>query len=404
MHCHHQRLVEAARSTKRTQGLTHGFYRYPARFGAGFVRQAIESYSSPGDLVLDPFMGGGTTAVEALSAGRKFVGCDVNELAVFVTTAKSAYLTVRDEDAIRDWALTYPSWIGLRKAVPIDKYTDNYKLHVPWRIERVLSQALATIQRLKTERQQVFARCSLLSASQWALDCRKHLPNKENFLAHHKLRVNQMLAGAAEYRECLREAGITAESASKRRVLLQRSAAQLHTLKSAKRLGTPRLLLTSPPYLGVHVLYHRWQVQGRRETAAPYWIAGRSDGNSGAHYTFADRRDPNPARYLSKLTECFCSASKLLDAQSHVVQLVAFANAELQLPMYLAALEQAGLENCEAFSSAAGTDAVERNVPNRRWYASLSRQSTSSKEFLLVHRLKRTGGKTQWKKLTHTTF
>ena len=62
----------------RTQfrGLTHGFYKYPARFSPTFVRAAIEACTQPGDLVLDNHVGGGTTLVEALALGRHGVGVD----------------------------------------------------------------------------------------------------------------------------------------------------------------------------------------------------------------------------------------------------------------------------------------------------------------------------------------
>jgi DNA modification methylase len=51
------RLIEAARDRSPVGGLTHNFYRYPARFSPRFVKVAIESLSNPGDLVVDPFMG-----------------------------------------------------------------------------------------------------------------------------------------------------------------------------------------------------------------------------------------------------------------------------------------------------------------------------------------------------------
>ena len=77
-------LIEAAHDKSRVSGLTRNFYRYPARFSPKFVRAAIEIFSKPGDLVLDPFMGGGTTVVEALALGRKAIGTDISSLAVFV--------------------------------------------------------------------------------------------------------------------------------------------------------------------------------------------------------------------------------------------------------------------------------------------------------------------------------
>ena len=38
----------------------------------------IEWFSDPGELVIDPFIGGGTTGVAALQAGRQFWGCDID--------------------------------------------------------------------------------------------------------------------------------------------------------------------------------------------------------------------------------------------------------------------------------------------------------------------------------------
>ncbi len=48
---------------------------------AGFER-LVRSFSLPGDVVCDPFLGGGTTAVAALAQTRRFAGCDIDEAAV----------------------------------------------------------------------------------------------------------------------------------------------------------------------------------------------------------------------------------------------------------------------------------------------------------------------------------
>lgn len=42
----------------------------------------VERLTKPGQLVCDPFVGGGTTAVVALALGRRFVGCDVDPKAI----------------------------------------------------------------------------------------------------------------------------------------------------------------------------------------------------------------------------------------------------------------------------------------------------------------------------------
>lgn len=49
-----------------------------ATFPQALVEPCILSSSRPGDLVLDPFMGAGTTAVVAERLGRRWVGCELN--------------------------------------------------------------------------------------------------------------------------------------------------------------------------------------------------------------------------------------------------------------------------------------------------------------------------------------
>ena len=43
------------------------------------VQRCIDFGSEPGDLILDPFMGNGTTATAALSSYRHFLGFEINQ-------------------------------------------------------------------------------------------------------------------------------------------------------------------------------------------------------------------------------------------------------------------------------------------------------------------------------------
>lgn len=45
-------------------------------------RDLVEAFTQPGDLVCDPYLGGGTTAVACRDLGRRFVGCDIDPAAV----------------------------------------------------------------------------------------------------------------------------------------------------------------------------------------------------------------------------------------------------------------------------------------------------------------------------------
>jgi DNA modification methylase len=50
-----------------------------ATFPPALIEPCILAGSRPGDVVLDPFMGSGTTAQVALQHGRRFLGCELNE-------------------------------------------------------------------------------------------------------------------------------------------------------------------------------------------------------------------------------------------------------------------------------------------------------------------------------------
>jgi site-specific DNA-methyltransferase (adenine-specific) len=66
---------------------------HPAPFPVELPERLIQLYTYRGDLVLDPFMGSGTTAVAAIRAGRHFVGYDTDP--AYVERAKRRVDTER---------------------------------------------------------------------------------------------------------------------------------------------------------------------------------------------------------------------------------------------------------------------------------------------------------------------
>lgn len=52
---------------------------HPAVFPAELANRHISTWSNPGDIVLDPFVGSGTTAIEALKLNRHYIGFDISE-------------------------------------------------------------------------------------------------------------------------------------------------------------------------------------------------------------------------------------------------------------------------------------------------------------------------------------
>jgi hypothetical protein len=151
-------------------------------------------------------------------------------------------------------------------------------------------------------------------------------------------------------------------------------------------MGAPRLILTSPPYPGVHVLYHRWQVDGRKEAPLPFMIANKLDGAGSSYYTMGDRKYPELRTYFEKIKASMSSIAALANKRTVVVQMVAFSEPRWQLPRYLETMEDAGLT--EVFLPALSKEAdgrLWRSVPSRRWYSQQRGETPGSQEVVLIH-------------------
>jgi len=67
-----------------------GVHGYFTRQSWNVVAEYIVHFSKPGDLILDPFGGSGTTAIEALMNGRKAIHVDLNPMSVFMVKSLTA--------------------------------------------------------------------------------------------------------------------------------------------------------------------------------------------------------------------------------------------------------------------------------------------------------------------------
>src|SRR6202008_4728511 len=133
-----------------------------------FAKAVIEAFSRPGEVVLDPFMGGATTLVEARALGRVGIGLDVNELSCFIARVKTTPLTKADVRAIRTWMKQTIPTLNLR--LPAKRpdewiargYQRNVDTRKTWPIRKSLELALIRLPTLKSAVQQDFVRAVLL--------------------------------------------------------------------------------------------------------------------------------------------------------------------------------------------------------------------------------------------------
>jgi hypothetical protein len=384
------RLVAAACDMSPISGLTHNFYRYPARFSPKLVRAVIDTFTEPGDLVLDPFVGGGTTLVESLASGRHAIGADISSLATFVSEVKTTLYSDKELANLSRWAISvqesFSIWTSIKRDTAYEEagYTKHLDGFNTWRLKRCIEFVLDRAKRLQDERLEAFARCVTLRTAQWALNGRKKLPSIDDFRDMIVTDATNMIEGARELRVAVEAAGWKSTIRC-----INRTTKGLETDDLFAKQKKPRLVVTSPPYPGVHVLYHRWQVDGRKETPAPFWIANRLDGDGAAYYTMGARNTHKLNSYFANLKESLQSVAALCDRDTTIVQVVAFSEPEWQLPRYLSVGDDVGMIECFLPDCTESPDGrLWRTVPNRRWYADQRGVTNGSEEVVLFHRLK----------------
>ena len=234
-------------------------------------------------------------------------------------------------------------------------------------------------------------RLILLGVGQWGLDCKKSVPASAEFKAEFCQRLHtaadiffEYVSGIATTNELPR-----CQLSSMRRVINRTSEECGVDGRIPDSWLPAKLVLTSPPYPGVHVVYHRWQILGRKETPAPFWLANQRDGAGESHYLLGPRDEDELVTYYARLKSVFSSVRSLLDENSIVVQLVAFSDPTWQLETYLETMEEAGFVEAEADCTAAAKvrGRIWREVPGRKWYANKRGEIPASKEVMLLHKL-----------------
>lgn len=388
-------FLSAVHSRKRVTGLTHDFYKYPARFSPEFSRLTIEVFSRPGDHVVDPFVGGGTTLVEARATGRLGIGSDISSLANFVSGAKTRIYSGADIEYVRRWLDELPSRLNLRNEVKISGnweeagYLRNLGSRHTWPLRKSIELALMHASQICDMKRQRLIRCLLLRSAQWALDGRREFPSATAFRKHILKKSDKLLTGAEEFRIAARKSDRKSSAAGRTRtVCLHMRAGGLADFVKSRDRKCPKLVVTSPPYPGVHILYHRWQVNGGRETPAPFWIADQLDG-AGAAYYLMSARQSGLEKYFAGIHESFSAIHSIADDDTTIVQLVAFSDPEDQLPRYLDVMDRCGFQEYLLADHVDSFDGrLWRDVPGRKWHAKSKGALASGTEVVLIHRRK----------------
>ena len=381
-----KKIIIAVKDQSKVRGSTHRFYTYPAGFSPVFVEAAIQSLSKKNDLILDPFMGGGTTLIEALRAERKVVGIDLNPMATFVAKVKTAKLSKKNIDVIEKWAYKMSKQIHYKlkndsfskKAFSIvnvkglgKKEILNFK-----RIIKGASYYLKTLKKIHNKKENDFLKLLLLRSMHSTLHDKR--PIADFHIFKDKIRSNSldMLDGMKNFNEHL-------ANSRNRFKIYNKSSSNTHKIKELKK-NKVKLIITSPPYPGINIPYSRWQIHGRRNTTLPFLILDFERPKIQSVYNFQNPTNNTFNIYFNTMRGIFSSLRKISSKKTKILQLVAFNNKDGVFKKYLRTMEECGFKEIKIKSNGY----VWRKVPNRSWQARLKGNIPASNEVLLLHKLK----------------
>lgn len=134
------KIIQNNRTKSVNQYLTHWIYPYKGKFHPQMVRALLNIIGlEPGETVLDPFIGSGTTAVEAQLLGINCIGFDISPLCVLQSRVKTESIDVLPQ--IIEWkeeiqkAMSLPLFNSAGKtldevisSIPGEKEQNFYKM------------------------------------------------------------------------------------------------------------------------------------------------------------------------------------------------------------------------------------------------------------------------------------
>lgn len=344
----------------------------------------MEAFSQEGDWVLDPFVGGGTTAVEALALGRNFVGSDINDLAIAVSKLKTTLLHPKDLKELDRWARQ----LNIDHAPAMVRPGDEiFFENIPPLVRNATRKIAGQILKLKEPRLRTIASGALLRLCQLELEHRLTAKSLKDMQRDFQEILNSNLEQSLALSLSV-EHGPTSFLPDSQ--ILKTDAAENYAPALWMRSGQEfKMVVTSPPYPERHILYHKWQVNGRTETRLPYWIIRSSQVEVEQFYTMGARDNPMSLEiYMSTMFLVFENLNRVMRRNGVIVQVVAFNKVAKQLPLYLAALNESGFEEIRNIDSSSSDGRLWRTVPNRRWFNRHIEGSQCCNEVVLFHRKK----------------
>ena len=344
------------RLSNSTTDLTHGLHRFPAKFIPQIPKWALREFGGHGVTVLDPFMGSGTTLVEALNRPGYTVGIDIDPLARLISRAKTETVDVPHivslSTAIRSYWKRAPTFLE----VPLSG-VENFQhwfTREAWGELQTLRDVIASLDCTAAERRLLYAVFSSIIRRVSNADDQ----SQKTYVSHTRPKKPPRV-GPTFWRALSRAlSGLRSAALERHGDAVVEIPDDADALRTNIRDRSVQLIITSPPYLeSVDYMYNAmleyfWlgDVLGVRDRAALNELRRQQIGSRRPHGA-AEIPDPLRAQmdlanlpswrrsgtvaYFSKMHLHFAEAARCLDDGGRYVLVIGNSQTRLAtLPVH----------------------------------------------------------------------
>lgn len=301
-----------------TNTATNHIHPYPAKFIPQIPKHFIEQLSNSGDTVYDPFLGSGTTAVEANILGRNAIGNDVNELAVLISKVKTTAIPNTRFHSLNSLLNKIYHKIKLNHSEKKNgiKKPDIINLDL-WFKDFVINEIVIIKEEIEKLEDNDIRDFCLVALSGIIIN----VSNQDSDTRY--VRVPKIINHFDTYHRFLKQL-------NKLKKIMNASFGEIANGHSEFKVADTRaenifpensanLAVTSPPYPNAYDyhLYHKYRL---------FWLGMNPyklrKNEIGAHADYSKKNSHDEFNFMEDMEKCFLNTSKILKRGSHFVLVI----------------------------------------------------------------------------------
>ncbi len=302
----------------KTNTFTNTIHPYPAKFIPQIPHHFIKKLSKKKDIIYEPFLGSGTTALESNIQGRNAIGNDINPLAVLISKVKTTPISNKKLLSLNNlmdkiYAQIHLFYTGKKQNITEPQIV---RLH-SWFEDFVINELVIIQEEVKKIKDQNLIDFCLVILSSIIINVSRQDSDTRY------VRVSKNIKPLDVFRKFSKQL-------YKMRKMITDSNDFIKKGQSVFKVADTRnpnifseniadLAITSPPYPNAYdyYLYHKYRL---------FWLGMDTSqlrkNEIGSHADYSKKNGLNEFHFMQDMKKCFLNTSKILKTNSYFILVI----------------------------------------------------------------------------------